>query len=79
LTQVEEIGYGEKGERPHRSTHFERDPIGRLLARHNNDARQDFTYDDSERLLSQKPETRVDGIEFGYNDACNPVNIEKSR
>ncbi|KPX87654.1 Cell-wall associated Rhs family protein with YD-repeats and PAAR motif, partial [Pseudomonas amygdali pv. mellea] len=32
LTQVEEIGYGEKGEQPRRSTHLERDPIGRLLA-----------------------------------------------
>ncbi|RMS64033.1 hypothetical protein ALP63_04400, partial [Pseudomonas syringae pv. aceris] len=52
LTQVEEIGYGEKGEQPRRSTHLERDPIGRLLAKLNDDARQDYAYDDGDRLLS---------------------------
>ncbi|SOQ03922.1 type IV secretion protein Rhs [Pseudomonas syringae pv. syringae] len=76
LTQVEEIGYSEKGERPQRSTHFERDPIGRLLARLNDDARQDFTYDDSDRLLSIQ-RTPTDGgrklgvtaekLEFAYD------------
>ncbi|MFA0965871.1 RHS repeat-associated core domain-containing protein [Pseudomonas amygdali] len=76
LTQVEETGYGEKGERPQRSTHFERDPIGRLLARLNDDARQDFTYDDSDRLLSIQ-RTPTDGgrklgvsaekLEFAYD------------
>ncbi len=45
LTQVEEIGYGEKGEQPRRSTHLERDPIGRLLAKLNDDARQDYAYE----------------------------------
>ncbi len=54
LTQVEEIGYGEKGEQPRRSTHLERDPIGRLLAKLNDDARQDYAYDDGDRLLSIK-------------------------
>ncbi|WP_440060839.1 PAAR domain-containing protein [Pseudomonas syringae] len=60
LTQVEETGYSEKGERPQRSTYFERDSIGRLLARLNDDARQDFAYDDSDRLLSiqRKPTDR---------------------
>ncbi|RMT88521.1 Rhs family YD-repeats/PAAR motif protein, partial [Pseudomonas amygdali pv. sesami] len=76
LTQVEEIGYSEKGERPQRCTHFERDPIGRLLARLNDDARQDFTYDDSDRLLSIQ-RTPTDGgrkigvtaekLEFAYD------------
>ncbi|EPN29755.1 Rhs family protein, partial [Pseudomonas syringae pv. actinidiae ICMP 18807] len=49
LTQVEEIGYGDKGEQPRRSTFLERDPIGRLLAKLNDDARQDYAYDDGDR------------------------------
>jgi len=52
LTQVDEIGYGERGERPQRHTVFERDSIGRLLAKLNADARQDYTYDDADRLLT---------------------------
>jgi RHS repeat-associated protein len=52
LTRVDEIGYGERAERPQRSTEFERDSIGRLLAKLNQDARQDYTYDDGDRLLS---------------------------
>jgi RHS repeat-associated protein len=52
LTRVDEIGYGERAERPQRSTEFERDTIGRLLAKLNDDARQDYTYDDGDRLLS---------------------------
>ncbi|RMV66088.1 Cell-wall associated Rhs protein with YD-repeats and PAAR motif [Pseudomonas coronafaciens pv. atropurpurea] len=48
LTQVEEIGYGEKGEQPRRSTHLEPDPIGRLLAKVNDDARQDEAYDNGD-------------------------------
>ncbi|MBD8708745.1 RHS domain-containing protein [Pseudomonas sp. CFBP 13711] len=52
LTRVEEIGYGERAERPQRSTEFERDVIGRLLAKVNQDARQDYVYDDADRLLS---------------------------
>ncbi len=35
-------GYDETGERPDRSTLFERDAIGRLMAKVNRDARQDF-------------------------------------
>ncbi|MET3052349.1 RHS repeat-associated core domain-containing protein [Pseudomonas alkylphenolica] len=52
LTRVDEIGYGERGERPERSTVFERDAIGRLLAKLNNDARQEYRYDEGDRLLS---------------------------
>ncbi|RML96875.1 RHS protein, partial [Pseudomonas savastanoi] len=76
LTQVEEIGYGEKGEQPRRSTHLERDPIGRLLAKLNDDARQDYTYDDGDRLLSieRKPTdtgrklgVTAEKLEFAYD------------
>jgi YD repeat-containing protein len=76
LTQVEEIGYGEKGEQPRRSTHLERDPIGRLLAKLNDDARQDYAYDDGDRLLSieRKPTdtgrklgVTTEKLEFAYD------------
>ncbi|SFH97960.1 YD repeat-containing protein, partial [Pseudomonas syringae] len=76
LTQVEEIGYGEKGEQPRRSTHLERDPIGRLLAKLNDDARQDYAYDDGDRLLSieRKPTdtgrklgVTAEKLEFAYD------------
>ncbi|WP_313713603.1 RHS repeat-associated core domain-containing protein [Pseudomonas sp.] len=60
LIRLDEIGYGENGERPERHTLFERDAIGRLLAKVNRDARQDFTYDEADRLLSiQRQPTRV--------------------
>ncbi|MFJ4065893.1 RHS repeat-associated core domain-containing protein [Pseudomonas sp. NPDC089996] len=52
LTRLDEIGYGEKGERPERHTLFERDAIGRLIAKVNSDAQQQFTYDEADRLLS---------------------------
>ncbi|OCX20519.1 RHS repeat-associated core domain-containing protein [Pseudomonas graminis] len=52
LTRLDEIGYGVRAERPQRSTDFERDVIGRLLAKVNQDARQDYVYDDADRLLS---------------------------
>ncbi|AZF13720.1 Rhs-family protein [Pseudomonas sp. R3-18-08] len=52
LTRVDEIGYGDRAERPQRHTEFERDPIGRLLAKLNEDARQDYAYDEGDRLLS---------------------------
>ncbi|QCY13047.1 RHS repeat-associated core domain-containing protein [Pseudomonas sp. MPC6] len=52
LTQVEETGYSERAERPQRTTEFERDTIGRLLAKVNSDARQDYAYDEADRLLS---------------------------
>ncbi len=65
LTQVEEIGYGEKGEQPRRSTHLERDPIGRLLAKLNDDARQDYAYDDGDRLLSIERKPTDTGRKLG--------------
>lgn len=52
LTRLDEIGYGENAERPERHTLFERDAIGRLIAKLNSDAQQRFTYDDGDRLLS---------------------------
>ena len=52
LTRLDEIGYGDRAERPQRSTEFERDVIGRLLAKVNQDARQDYVYDEADRLLS---------------------------
>ncbi len=52
LTQAEETGYGERAERPQRTTEFERDQIGRLVAKVNSDARQDYAYDEADRLLS---------------------------
>ncbi len=52
LTRLDEIGYGENAERPERHTLFERDAIGRLVAKINRDASQTFAYDDGDRLLS---------------------------
>ncbi|MGE7989475.1 RHS repeat-associated core domain-containing protein [Pseudomonas sp. NPDC089554] len=52
LTRLDEIGYGENAERPERDTVFERDAIGRLLAKVNRDARQTFEYDDADRVLN---------------------------
>ncbi|MEE4821087.1 hypothetical protein V2K62_25225, partial [Pseudomonas alliivorans] len=46
------MSFIQRAERPQRHTEFERDPIGRLLAKVNRDARQDYTYDDADRLLS---------------------------
>ncbi|MCF5206064.1 hypothetical protein GIW06_26075, partial [Pseudomonas syringae] len=59
-----------------RSTHLERDPIGRLLAKLNDDARQDYAYDDGDRLLSieRKPTdtgrklgVAAEKLEFAYD------------
>ncbi|MFK3908533.1 RHS repeat-associated core domain-containing protein [Pseudomonas monteilii] len=52
LIRLDEIGYGENGERPERHTEFERDTIGRLISRTNTDGQHFYTYDDSDRLLS---------------------------
>jgi YD repeat-containing protein len=52
LTRVDEIGYGERAERPQRSTEFKRDTLGRLLAKVNEDTRQAYEYDDGDRLVS---------------------------
>ncbi|MEL7941795.1 type IV secretion protein Rhs, partial [Pseudomonas delhiensis] len=50
LVEVEETGYGQQGERPTRCTRFERDAIGRLLAKLTDDARYDYQYDAGDRL-----------------------------
>ncbi|MDH0747883.1 DUF6531 domain-containing protein, partial [Pseudomonas sp. GD03842] len=68
LTRVDEIGYGERAERPHRSTEFERDPIGRLLAKLNSDARQDYTYDDGDRLLCIERKPTAIGKNLGISE-----------
>ncbi|MFJ4434018.1 RHS repeat-associated core domain-containing protein [Pseudomonas sp. NPDC089395] len=65
LTRLDEIGYGERGERPERHTLFERDPIGRLVAKLNRDARQDFVYDDGDRLLSIERQPTGIGKQLG--------------
>ncbi|KPG94936.1 hypothetical protein AEQ67_22615 [Pseudomonas sp. RIT-PI-q] len=68
LTRVDEIGYGERAERPQRHTEFERDTIGRLLAKLNADARQDYTYDDGDRLLSIERLPTAHGKKLGVSE-----------
>jgi RHS repeat-associated protein len=68
LTQVDETGYGERGERPQRRTEFERDSIGRLLAKLNGDARQDYVYDDADRLLSIQRLPTAQGKQLGVSE-----------
>ncbi|PVZ37268.1 YD repeat-containing protein [Pseudomonas sp. CC120222-01a] len=68
LVRLDEIGYGESGERPERSTLFERDAIGRLLAKANRDARQAFAYDDADRLLSIQRQPTPTGKQLGITD-----------
>ncbi|MFV3383177.1 RHS repeat-associated core domain-containing protein [Pseudomonas sp. NY15354] len=68
LTRLHEIGYGERGERPERETLFERDAIGRLIAKINRDANQTFAYDDGDRLLSiQRSPTGI-GKQLGVTE-----------
>ncbi len=73
---MDEIGYGDRAERPQRSTEFERDVIGRLLAKVNQDARQDYGYDEADRLLSihrqpssisKKLGVDEETLDFGYD------------
>ncbi|GEM_PF-2797414 len=68
LVRLDEIGYGENGERPERNTLFERDAIGRLLAKVNRDARQDFEYDEADRLLSIQRTASSLGKQLGITD-----------
>jgi RHS repeat-associated protein len=68
LTQVDETGYGERGERPQRRTEFERDSIGRLMAKLNADARQDYVYDDGDRLLSIQRLPTAQGKQMGVSE-----------
>ncbi|MBG6128314.1 RHS repeat-associated protein [Pseudomonas sp. BG2dil] len=68
LTRLDEIGYGENGEQPQRETLFERDPIGRLIAKLNRDARQDYAYDDVDRLLSIQRQPSGIGKQLGITE-----------
>ncbi|MFG0499868.1 RHS repeat-associated core domain-containing protein, partial [Pseudomonas sp. YQ_13] len=68
LTRLDEIGYGENAERPERHTLFERDAIGRLIAKLNSDAQQRFTYDDGDRLLSIEREPSGIGKQLGITE-----------
>ncbi|MEN4825192.1 RHS repeat-associated core domain-containing protein [Pseudomonas sp. P39-UII1] len=68
LTRLDEIGYGERGEQPERHTLFKRDPIGRLVAKLNRDARQDFTYDQVDRLLSIQRQPTGIGKQHGVTE-----------
>ncbi|MNO58459.1 RHS Repeat protein [compost metagenome] len=65
LTRLDEIGYGENAERPERHTLFERDAIGRLVAKINRDASQTFAYDDGDRLLSIERQPTGIGKQLG--------------
>ena len=68
LTRLDEIGYGENAERPERHTLFERDAIGRLVAKLNSDAQQPFTYDDGDRLLSIERQPTGIGKQLGITE-----------
>ncbi len=68
LTRLDEIGYGENAERPERHTLFERDAIGRLIAKINRDASQTFAYDDGDRLLSIARQPTGIGNQLGITE-----------
>ncbi|HEN8736831.1 TPA: RHS repeat protein [Pseudomonas putida] len=68
LTRLDEIGYGENAERPERHTLFERDAIGRLVAKINRDASQTFAYDDGDRLLSIERQPSGIGKQLGITE-----------
>nr|WP_269806168.1 RHS repeat-associated core domain-containing protein [Pseudomonas asiatica] len=68
LTRLDEIGYGENAERPERHTLFERDSIGRLVAKINRDASQTFAYDDGDRLLSIERQPTGIGKQLGITE-----------
>ncbi len=83
LTRVDEVGYGDRAERPQRSTEFDRDVIGRLLAKVNQDARQDYAYDEGDRLLSiERTPTSLgkklgigeERLEFSYDLLSRVIN-----
>ncbi len=65
---MDEIGYGDRAERPQRITEFERDVIGRLLAKVNEDARQDYSYDEADRLLSIHRQPSSIGKKLGVEE-----------
>ncbi|HGY9626243.1 TPA: RHS repeat-associated core domain-containing protein, partial [Pseudomonas putida] len=68
LTRLDEIGYGENAERPERHTLFERDTIGRLVAKINRDASQTFAYDDGDRLVSIERQPTGIGKQLGITE-----------
>jgi RHS repeat-associated protein len=68
LTRLDEIGYGDNAERPERHTLFERDSIGRLMAKLNRDAQQQFSYDDGDRLLSIERHPSGIGKQLGVTE-----------
>ncbi|EKT4525060.1 RHS repeat protein, partial [Pseudomonas putida] len=68
LTRLDEIGYGENAERPERHTLFERDTIGRLVAKINRDASQTFAYDDADRLLNIERQPTGIGKQLGITE-----------
>jgi RHS repeat-associated protein len=68
LIRLDEIGYGDNAERPERHTLFERDSIGRLIAKLNRDAQQQFTYDDGDRLLSIERHPSGIGKQLGVTE-----------
>ncbi|UBM24390.1 RHS domain-containing protein [Pseudomonas sp. p1(2021b)] len=68
LTRLDEIGYGENAERPERHTLFERDTIGRLVAKINRDASQTFAYDDGDRLLRIERQPTGIGKQLGITE-----------
>ncbi|CAI3797792.1 putative deoxyribonuclease RhsA [Pseudomonas sp. MM221] len=68
LTRLDEIGYGENAERPERHTLFERDTLGRLVAKINRDTSQTFAYDDGDRLLSIERQPSTVGKQLGITE-----------
>jgi YD repeat-containing protein len=68
LTRLDEIGYGDNAERPERQTLFDLDTIGRLIAKLNSDAKQLFTYDDGDRLLSIERQPSGSGKRLGLTE-----------
>ena len=75
LTRLDEIGYGENAERPERYTLFERDAIGRLIAKLNSDAQQRFTYDDVGRVLSTERQPTGIGKQLGITEEKLPRGV----
>jgi len=72
LLRLDEIGYGETGERPERSTLFERDAIGRLTAKVNRDARHPFERQQVDVADLKGNHGKNPGGDFGKADALAP-------
>ena len=63
-----QTGYGENLEQSQRELLFECDPIGRLLIKLNRDARQDYAYEDVDRLLSIQRQPNGIGKQLGITE-----------